>query len=127
MAQMESALAAHDHIDLVYAHNDPMAMGAYLAAKAKGREGEMKFVGIDGLPGLDGGRQMVADGKLSATFVYPDRAAARPSTPPPDLRGREGPAQDRAADADDHEGERRARRREMTPARGRLDGSGRLL
>lgn len=71
MAQMESALAAHDHIDLVYAHNDPMAMGAYLAAKAKGRDGEMKFVGIDGLPGLDGGRQAVADGKLSVTFVYP--------------------------------------------------------
>ena len=71
MAQMESALAAHDHIDLVYAHNDPMAMGAYLAARAKGRDGEMKFVGIDGLPGLDGGRQAVADGKLSVTFVYP--------------------------------------------------------
>jgi ribose transport system substrate-binding protein len=71
MAQMESALAAHEHIDLVYAHNDPMAMGAYLAAKAKGRDGEMKFIGIDALPGLDGGRQMVADGKLAATFVYP--------------------------------------------------------
>lgn len=48
-----------------------MAMGAYLAARAKGRENEMKFIGIDGLPGLDGGRQMVADGKLAATFVYP--------------------------------------------------------
>jgi ribose transport system substrate-binding protein len=71
MTQMEIALAAHDHIDLVYAHNDPMAMGAYLAAKAKGREREMKFVGIDGLPGPDGGRQAVADGKLAATFVYP--------------------------------------------------------
>jgi len=71
MAQMESALAAHEHIDLVYAHNDPMAMGAYLAAKAKGRDGEMKFVGIDALPGLDGGRQAVADGKLAMTFIYP--------------------------------------------------------
>jgi ribose transport system substrate-binding protein len=71
MAQMESALAAHERIDLVYAHNDPMAAGAWLAARAKGRDGEMKFVGIDGLPGLDGGRQMVADGKLAATFVYP--------------------------------------------------------
>ena len=48
-----------------------MAMGAYLAAKAKGREKEMKFIGIDALPGLDGGRQAVADGKLDATFVYP--------------------------------------------------------
>jgi ABC-type sugar transport system substrate-binding protein len=27
--------------------------------------------GIDALPGLDGGRQAVADGKLDATFVYP--------------------------------------------------------
>jgi ribose transport system substrate-binding protein len=71
MTQMEIALAAHDHIDLVYAHNDPMAVGAYLAAKAKGRDPEMKFVGIDALPGPDGGRQAVADGKLEATFVYP--------------------------------------------------------
>lgn len=71
MAQMEMALAAHARIDLVYAHNDPMAIGAYLAAKAKGREREMKFIGIDALPGLDGGRQAVADGELDATFVYP--------------------------------------------------------
>ncbi len=71
MSQMEAALAAHPHIDLVYAHNDPMAVGAYLAAKAKGRDREMKFIGIDGLPGLDGGRQAVTDGKLAATFVYP--------------------------------------------------------
>jgi ribose transport system substrate-binding protein len=55
----------------VYGHNDPMAIGAYLAARAKGREKEMQFIGIDGLPGLDGGRQAVADGKLAATFVYP--------------------------------------------------------
>ncbi len=71
MTQMEMALAAQPKIDLVYAHNDPMAMGAYLAAKAKGREKEMKFIGIDALPGLDGGRQAVKDGKLDATFVYP--------------------------------------------------------
>jgi ribose transport system substrate-binding protein len=71
MTQMEIALTAHPHIDLVYAHNDPMAVGAYLAAKAKGREKDMKFIGIDALPGPDGGRQAVADGTLEATFVYP--------------------------------------------------------
>ncbi|HKO93944.1 MAG TPA: substrate-binding domain-containing protein, partial [Polyangiaceae bacterium] len=48
--EMESALAAHSHIDLVFAHNDPGAHGAYLAAKAAGREQEMKFLGIDALP-----------------------------------------------------------------------------
>jgi len=71
MTQMEAALSAHPKIDLVYAHNDPMAVGAYLAAKAKGRDSAITFIGIDGLPGLDGGRQAVADGKLAATFVYP--------------------------------------------------------
>ncbi len=71
MTQMEIALAAHDQIDLVYAHNDPMAVGAYLAAKAKARDREMRFIGIDALPGPDGGRQAVTDGKLEATFVYP--------------------------------------------------------
>ncbi len=75
MTQMEIALAAHEHIDLVYAHNDPMAVGAYLAAKAKGRDREMKFIGVDALPGPDGGRQAVADGKLEATFVYPTGGA----------------------------------------------------
>lgn len=71
MTQMEAALSAHERIDLVYAHNDPMAIGAWLAARAKGREAAIKFVGIDGLPGLDGGKQAVTDGKLAATFVYP--------------------------------------------------------
>jgi len=71
LTQMEIALKAQAHIDLVYAHNDPMAVGAYLAAKAAGREKEMKFVGIDALPGPEGGIQEVIQGRLAATFVYP--------------------------------------------------------
>ena len=67
--EMESALATNDHIDVVYAHNDPGAHGAWLAAKAAGREGEMEFVGIDGLP--QEGQQYVAQGILDATFLYP--------------------------------------------------------
>ncbi len=71
LTQMEIALKAQPHIDLVYAHNDPMAVGAYLAAKAAGREREMKFIGIDALPGPEGGVQEVLEGRLAATFVYP--------------------------------------------------------
>jgi ribose transport system substrate-binding protein len=70
--QMEAALQANEKIDLVYGHNDPMAMGAYLAAKAMGRDKQMKFIGIDGLPGPEGGAQAVLDGKLEATFLYPN-------------------------------------------------------
>ena len=91
MTQMEAALAAHPKIDLVYAHNDPMAVGAYLAAKAKGRGASMKFIGIDGLPGLDGGRQAVIDGKLAATFVYPTGGKEAVETAAKILRGESVP------------------------------------
>lgn len=67
--EMESALARFDKIDLVYAHNDPGAHGAYLAAKAAGREKEIMFVGIDGLP--QEGQVYVSQGIMSASFEYP--------------------------------------------------------
>lgn len=67
--EMESALARFARIDLVYAHNDPGAHGAYLAAKAAGREKEMLFVGIDALP--HEGRAYVGQGILAASFEYP--------------------------------------------------------
>ncbi len=68
---MENALQRFDRIDLVFGQNDPMAMGAYLSAKNVGRAKDMYFIGIDGLPGPGGGIQAVADGELSATFIYP--------------------------------------------------------
>ncbi len=67
--EMESALAVHDKINLVYAHNDPAAHGAYLAAKASGREKDMYFVGIDGLE--HEGQMYVKKGILSVSFEYP--------------------------------------------------------
>jgi len=71
--EMESALATQPHIDAVYAHNDPGAHGAWLAARAAGRGDEMMFVGIDALP--QEGRQYVAQGILDATFLYPTGGA----------------------------------------------------
>jgi ribose transport system substrate-binding protein len=67
--EMESALAVHPQIDLVYAHNDPGAHGAWLAAKAAGRADGIIFVGIDALP--QEGRVYAREGVLSATFEYP--------------------------------------------------------
>ena len=67
--EMESALARFPRIDLVYAHNDPGVHGAYLAAKAAGREKEIIFVGIDGLP--HEGQVYVRQGILEASFEYP--------------------------------------------------------
>lgn len=67
--EMESALARFDKIDVVFGHNDPGAHGAWLAAKAAGRETQMRFVGIDALP--QEGQVYVKQGILSASFEYP--------------------------------------------------------
>ena len=69
--RMTEVLRVQPDIDVVYAHNDPMAIGAHLAAKELGRENEMFFVGVDGLGGPAGGIRKVMDGVLAATFVYP--------------------------------------------------------
>lgn len=69
--RMTEVLRAQPKIDVVYGHNDPMAVGAYLAAKELAREKEMIFVGVDGLGGEAGGIKKVVDGVLAATFVYP--------------------------------------------------------
>jgi ribose transport system substrate-binding protein len=71
--EMESALARFEDIDLVYAHNDPGAHGAYLAAKAAGREEDIMFVGIDSLP--HEGVMYVKQGIMDATFQYPTGGA----------------------------------------------------
>jgi ribose transport system substrate-binding protein len=71
--EMESALASAPRIDLVYAHNDPGAHGAYLAAKAADRLTGMRFVGIDALP--HEGVAYVRQGILDATFAYPTGGA----------------------------------------------------
>lgn len=67
----DSILTQHPHIDLVFAHNDRMASGAHDAATRKGRADEMLFVGVDALSGKGLGVEMVADGTLDATFIYP--------------------------------------------------------
>jgi ribose transport system substrate-binding protein len=71
--EMDSALSRFPNIDLVFAHNDDGAHGAYLSAQAAGREKQMKFVGIDALP--QEGVQYVKQGILDATFQYPTGGA----------------------------------------------------
>lgn len=74
-AQMDAILKAEPDIDVVYAHNDPMAEGAYLAAKTSGRQQDIAFLGIDALPIPSGGIKAVEAGRLSATFTYPTAGA----------------------------------------------------
>ena len=71
--EMESALARFDDIDLVYAHNDPGAHGAWLAARAANRNQDILFVGIDALP--QEGVAYVKQSIIDATFEYPNGGA----------------------------------------------------
>jgi ABC-type sugar transport system substrate-binding protein len=67
--KMQEALKKHSKIDLVFAHNDRMAQGAYIAAQEMGREKKIRFVGIDAVPGY--GIDQVIDGTLDVTFMNP--------------------------------------------------------
>ena len=54
-------------IELVYAHNDDMALGAVTALEAAGRLDEVKVVGIDG---ENAAYDAIKAGKMVATFTY---------------------------------------------------------
>ena len=66
--QIKDELSSHD---IVFAQNDPMAMGAYDVYKKMGTERTARFIGVDGLPGPEGGIQLVSDKILMATFLNP--------------------------------------------------------
>lgn len=57
-------------VDLVYAHNDMMALGAYEVFRKRKQFPIPKIIGVDGVAGEGGGMQFVADGRLVATMLY---------------------------------------------------------
>ena len=62
-----------NRVDCVFGHNDRMAMGARTAI-AKSSLATIHvplFCGIDGLPGENGGIQLVRDSLLDASYIYP--------------------------------------------------------
>ena len=62
-----------ENIDLVFTHNDRSALGARKAFQEAKVEKLPLFCGIDGLPGKNGGIQMVRDDVLDASYIYPTR------------------------------------------------------
>ena len=71
---MENCLQKNPDINVVYTINEPAALGAFTALKAKGREKDVLIVSVDG--GCTG-TQAVKDGKIAATSQqYPLKMAA---------------------------------------------------
>lgn len=57
------------NFDLIFAYNDPMAFGAYLSAQK--HHINPYIIGVDGLNTPNGGINMVLDGYIDGTFLYP--------------------------------------------------------
>lgn len=64
----DSLLNVYPDVDLIYAHNDRMAIGASEVAKRRGLH-DIRIIGIDAAPNI--GIQAVADSVIDATFLYP--------------------------------------------------------
>lgn len=68
---VDTILKRHSRIDLIFAQNDRMAIGAYQEARRQGREKDIVFIGVDAVAGKGYGVESVAKGELNATFIYP--------------------------------------------------------
>ena len=71
---MSAILQAHPDINAVFCGNDAMAMGAYQALVAAGKEKQVKVFGFDG---ADDVVKSVAEGKISATAMQFPKLMAR--------------------------------------------------
>lgn len=65
---VDSLLRLYPDVELIYAHNDRMAIGASEVAHRMGRD-SIRIIGIDAAPNI--GIQAVADSVIDATFLYP--------------------------------------------------------
>jgi len=65
------AFRLQKEFDVIYAHNDAIAMGAAKATESAGHRENILIVGTDGLSGQKRGIELVRGGELDATIVQP--------------------------------------------------------
>ncbi len=63
------------NIDYVFAFNDFIAYNAWGISKKKKPNNKIKFIGVDGLNGPNGGLELVKEGVLAGTILYPTGGA----------------------------------------------------
>ena len=70
---MKRILKKTQDFDYVFAHNDRLAWGAYVAARQMGLERNYKYTGVDGMATEGGGLELVRDGIFEASYLYPTK------------------------------------------------------
>lgn len=68
--ELETSNINQENADLVFAHNDMMALGAHEYFISKGNK-IPRIIGIDGLAGAGAGMDLVSKNILTATMLYP--------------------------------------------------------
>ena len=70
---MKRILKKTQDFDYVFAHNDRLAWGAYVAAQQMGVKRTYKYTGVDGMATEGGGLELVRDGIFEASYLYPTK------------------------------------------------------
>ncbi len=70
---MKRVLRKTQDFDYVFAHNDRLAWGAYVAARQMGVKHPYKYTGVDAMATEGGGLELVRDGIFEATYLYPTK------------------------------------------------------
>ncbi|MGV3602112.1 MAG: substrate-binding domain-containing protein [Dyadobacter fermentans] len=69
--ELRKVLPRFPDLDLIFAQNEVMAMGAREVCNEIFPDRKIRVIGVDGLPGQFGDIQMVYDGHITATALYP--------------------------------------------------------
>lgn len=70
---MKRILKQTQNFDYVFAHNDRLAWGAYVAARQMRVKRNYKYTGVDGMATEGGGLELVRDGIFEASYLYPTK------------------------------------------------------
>ena len=72
--KLAGTLKNHPETNIIFAHTDFLALSAYRTAQKLGKAKDLFFVGIDAIPVING-MQLVKNGTLNATLLYPTGGA----------------------------------------------------
>jgi signal transduction histidine kinase/AraC-like DNA-binding protein len=69
--EITKELIEYNNIQLIFTQNDRIGLGCYNVCRNLGLDKKISIISVDGLPGANGGIDLVEKGMLKATISYP--------------------------------------------------------